>query len=58
MEHITTAGAGVALTTPLWLQTVNPYLQFAVALLGAIWLATQIITRIYTTFIVRKPNGS
>lgn len=41
MDHVTTAGAGVAITTPLWIQTLNPYVQFVVALLGGAWLAMQ-----------------
>jgi hypothetical protein len=54
MEHLTTAGAGAAITSPLWLQTVNPYLQFTVACLGGIWLITQIITKLYSTFFKKE----
>jgi hypothetical protein len=54
MEHLTTAGAGAAITSPLWLQTVNPYLQFAVACLGGLWLITQIVTKLYTTFFKKE----
>lgn len=50
MEHVTSAGAGVALTTPLWIQALNPYVQFVVAVLGGLWLATLIFTKLYTTF--------
>lgn len=46
METVTTAGAGVAITTPLWLQTVNPYAQFVAAVLGAVWLGVQIYYKI------------
>lgn len=46
METATTAGAGVAITTPFWLQTLNPYVQFAVAVLGCIWIGVQIYYRI------------
>jgi hypothetical protein len=46
METLTTAGASAALTTPLWLYTLNPYVQFAVALLGGVWLLVQIYYRI------------
>jgi hypothetical protein len=46
METVTTAGAGVAITTPLWLQTMNPYVQFTAAVMGAIWLGVQIYYKI------------
>lgn len=46
METMTTAGAGVALTSPLWLNTVNPYLQFTVGVLGAVWLLVQLYYKI------------
>lgn len=46
METATTAGAGVALTSPLWLNTVNPYLQFTVGVLGAVWLVVQLYYKI------------
>lgn len=46
METATTAGAGAALTSPLWLNTVNPYLQFTVGVLGAIWLVVQLYYKI------------
>lgn len=46
METATTAGAGAAMLSPLWLQTVNPYVQFVVAIMGGIWLATQIYYKI------------
>ena len=42
MDTMTTAGASAALTSPLWIQTLNPYVQFAVAVLGGLWLATKI----------------
>lgn len=51
METITTAGSGAAITSPLWLQTLNPEVQFVVAVLGGLWLVTQIVAKIYTTFI-------
>jgi hypothetical protein len=50
MDTATTAGAGAMLTSPLWITTLNPYVQFAVAVLGALWLVTKIATTIYTTF--------
>jgi hypothetical protein len=46
METVTTAGAGAAFTSPLWLHTLNPYVQFAVALLGGAWLCVQIYYKI------------
>jgi hypothetical protein len=46
METATTAGAGAALTSPLWLNTVNPYIQLAVGLLGGVWLIVQIYYKI------------
>lgn len=46
MEHFTTAGAGVAMTTPLWLETLNPYVQFTVAVMGGIWIGVQIYYKI------------
>ena len=46
METFTSAGAGAALTTPLWLQHVNPYAQFTVCVLGGVWFAVQIFYKI------------
>lgn len=46
METATTAGASAAILSPLWLQTLNPYVQFAVAVMGGIWLGVQIYYRI------------
>lgn len=46
METVTTAGASAALTAPLWLQTLNPYMQFTVATLGAVWLCVQIYYKV------------
>jgi hypothetical protein len=46
METATTAGAGVAMTSPLWLQTVNPYVQFVVAVMGGVWIAVQLYYKI------------
>lgn len=56
METVTTAGSGAAITAPYWLPTLNQEVQFVVAVLGGLWLATQIITKIYTTFIRKDPN--
>jgi hypothetical protein len=46
METITSAGAGAALTTPFWMQQINPYAQFTVCVLGGIWFAVQIYYKI------------
>lgn len=46
METVTTAGAGAALTSPLWITTVNPYAQLLVAILGGVWLVVQIYYKI------------
>lgn len=46
METVTTAGAGVAVTSPMWLHTVNPYVQFVVAVMGGVWLGVQIYYKI------------
>jgi hypothetical protein len=46
METATTAGAGAMITSPLWLQTLNPLVQFAVAIMGGVWLAVQIYYKI------------
>jgi hypothetical protein len=47
MDHLTTAGAGAAMTSPLWIQTLNPYVQFTAAVLGGVWLAVKIFTHLY-----------
>lgn len=46
MDHITTAGAGASLTAPLWIDTVNPYIQFTAGALAVVWLAVQIFYKI------------
>jgi hypothetical protein len=46
METVTTAGAGAALTVPLWIQTVTPYAQFVIMLMGGLYLALQIYYKI------------
>lgn len=46
MDTATTAGAGIALTSPWWLTIINPYLQFTVAVLGGVWLLVQIYYKI------------
>lgn len=34
------------MTTPLWLQHINPYAQFVVCVLGGVWFAVQIYYKI------------
>jgi hypothetical protein len=46
METVTTAGAGAAITAPLWIDTVNPYIQFTAGFLAVVWLAVQIFYKI------------
>jgi hypothetical protein len=46
METATTAGAGVAITTPLWMHSVNPYLQFVALVLGITWIGMQMFYKI------------
>lgn len=53
METATTAGAGAAVLSPLWLNSVNPYIQFVVAIMGAVWLGVQIFYKIKSE---RKPK--
>lgn len=48
MERVTTAGAGVALTSPYWLHV--PDGATTLQILGGLWLAVQIIAKIYVTF--------
>lgn len=53
MDTATTAGAGAALTSPWWIQTLNPYVQLIVALMGGVWIAVQIYYKIKNE---RKPK--
>jgi hypothetical protein len=46
MDHVTTAGAGAALTAPLWIDTLNPYIQFTAGALAVVWLSVQIFYKI------------
>lgn len=46
METATTAGAGIVITTPLWLQTVNPYLQAIGVVAGVAWIAMQMYYKV------------
>jgi hypothetical protein len=46
MDTVTTAGAGAALTVPLWMQTITPYAQFVIMILGGVFLALQIYYKI------------
>lgn len=36
----------MAVTSPMWLHTVNPYVQFVVAVMGGVWLGVQIYYKI------------
>jgi hypothetical protein len=45
-SHITSVGAGAAMTMPLWIEVANPYVQFTVAILGVVWLGVQIYYKI------------
>jgi hypothetical protein len=47
MDQMTTVGASAAVTSPLWIQTLNPYVQFAVAVLGGVWLVTKIFIALH-----------
>ncbi|MGM5019217.1 hypothetical protein [Tardiphaga sp. 367_B4_N1_1] len=57
METATTAGAGVAITSPLWLQTINPYVQFVVACMGGIWIAVQLYYKIKNERKARREDA-
>lgn len=46
MEATTTATAAGAISSPLWIQVLNPYVQLAVALMGGFWIAVQIYYKI------------
>jgi hypothetical protein len=47
MDSATSAGAGIAITSPLWIiQIANPYIQFIVAVMGGVWLGVQIYYKI------------
>jgi ABC-type phosphate transport system permease subunit len=46
METVTTAGAGAALTSPLWINTINPYVSITVGVLAGVWLVVQIYYKI------------
>jgi len=46
METATTAGAGIAVTSPLWLQTLNPYLQAIAVVVGVAWIAMQMYYKV------------
>jgi hypothetical protein len=48
-EHLTSAGAGAAIASPLWLpslQTVSDVAAMALPILGVIWLVVQITTKL------------
>lgn len=41
MDHATSAGAGAAATSLLWLPSLNPLLQFVLTVMGITWIAMQ-----------------
>jgi hypothetical protein len=41
MDHATSAGAGAAITSLLWLPTLNPWLQLVLTGMGIVWIAMQ-----------------
>lgn len=56
---MTSAGAGVALTSPWWLPTLKAASSVAadvLPILGALWLIVQIVTRLTDTFR-KKADG-
>jgi len=55
METATTAGAGAMVTTPLWLHTINPYLQAVGFVMGIAWIAVQMYYKVKNE---RKKNRS
>ena len=55
MNHdtITTAGAGAAIISPVWLpyiQEVSHLAGLVLPVLGVVWLLTQIVSLIYRTY--------
>ncbi|MGZ3675361.1 MAG: hypothetical protein ACXVCO_13730 [Ktedonobacterales bacterium] len=46
METATTAGAGAMVSSPLWLSTINPYLQVAAVLMGIAWIGMQMYYKV------------
>lgn len=53
MEHVTTASAWGAVASPVWLPTLREAGETAgllLPILGATWLVTQIVAKLYTTF--------
>jgi hypothetical protein len=46
METATTAVAGAAVTTPLWLQAITPYMQFVAVAMGVAWIAMQMYYKV------------
>ena len=50
MEHVTTAGAVGAVSAPLWVTELNPYIQLVAGVLGCAWLLTQIYFRIRSEY--------
>lgn len=58
-DQLTTAGAGAALVSPLWLptlQNISDGFTIFLPILGGIWLVVQIITKILE--FKRKRDGA
>lgn len=53
LEYTTDTAAVAAIASPLWLPTLHTVSELAaliVPILGALWLAVQIATKLYTFF--------
>lgn len=46
MEHVTTVGAVGAVSAPLWVTELNPYIQLVAGVLGIVWLGVQIYCKL------------
>lgn len=46
MEHVTSAGAVGAVSAPLWVTNLNPYIQLVAGVLGIVWLGVQIYCKL------------
>jgi hypothetical protein len=46
VDNTTHAVASVAVTGPLWLSEVNPYLQFTLAVVGLAWIVMQMYYKV------------
>jgi hypothetical protein len=45
-DPVTNVAACGMMTTPLWMQTVHPYLQFGCMVIGGVWIMVQIYFKI------------